>query len=235
MLTLSYQPGLTQLLTAVGYSDFNIAVTVTEDNSNLLYKTVSLQVNWGDGTISDFGPVVSPLSLALTHRYLTGQYNITLKATNSRADGPDVRFDSVTVNVNESQLPETASILGATFGPILPSDTRYPNEDQWSFSIGSNDQIIESAIKMLLITQKGERWGEPEYGTNTARLIFETDPTSVEALLREDLSQAFATWLPSVTLQGILVEKVGRAMRVTITAVHSSRQTYQVTADFQSS
>lgn len=64
----------------------------------------------------------------------------------------------------------------------------------------TKEQII-SNLKNLILTMKGERIMEPEFGTNIYRLMFESaDAAALNRRIREDITSAVKRWLPGLTL-----------------------------------
>ena len=84
---------------------------------------------------------------------------------------------------------------------------RQPGDNQGYFATtkttmdaGKND------IKLLLMTQRGERLFQPFLGMDIRRFLFEqiTDDTGIE--IENDIVETFQTWLPFVQLQDIKVD-----------------------------
>ena len=65
---------------------------------------------------------------------------------------------------------------------------------------------IKNDVKLLLMTQRGERLFQPLLGMNIRRFLFEqiTDDTAIE--IENDIVDTFQTWLPFVELQNIKVD-----------------------------
>ena len=64
----------------------------------------------------------------------------------------------------------------------------------------SKEQIL-SNLKNLILTMKGERIMEPEFGTNIYRLLFESgDPAALDRRIKEDITRSVRRWLPILTL-----------------------------------
>jgi phage baseplate assembly protein W len=85
---------------------------------------------------------------------------------------------------------------------------------QWLSKLGSvayNTEsdllILESSVRMLLLTAKGERLMEPEYGTNLRRILFEQNINGIEAAIQEEIVSALTTWEPRLQLQTISVQR----------------------------
>jgi len=65
---------------------------------------------------------------------------------------------------------------------------------------------IKNDVRLLLMTQRGERLFQPFLGMNIRRFLFEqiTDDTAIE--IENDIVDTFQTWLPFVELQNIEVD-----------------------------
>ena len=65
---------------------------------------------------------------------------------------------------------------------------------------------IKNDIRLLLMTQRGERLFQPFLGMNIRRFLFEqiTDDTAIE--IENDIVDTIETWLPFVQLQNIEVD-----------------------------
>ncbi len=65
---------------------------------------------------------------------------------------------------------------------------------------------IKNDVKLLLMTQRGERLMQPFLGMDIRRFLFEqiTDDTAIE--IENDIVDTFQTWLPFVQLQDIEVD-----------------------------
>ena len=65
---------------------------------------------------------------------------------------------------------------------------------------------IKNDIRLLLMTERGERLFQPLLGMNIRRFLFEqiTDDTAIE--IENDIVDTFQTWLPFVELRDIDVD-----------------------------
>ena len=65
---------------------------------------------------------------------------------------------------------------------------------------------VKNDIKLLLMTERGERLFQPFLGMNIRRFLFEqiTDDTAIE--IENDIVDTFQTWLPFVELRDIDVD-----------------------------
>ena len=73
-------------------------------------------------------------------------------------------------------------------------------------SFQTKDQV-KSNIKNLLLTKKGERILQPEFGSGLQELLFEFNDDNLETKIEETINQALETWLPYVTVDSIDIEQ----------------------------
>lgn len=70
----------------------------------------------------------------------------------------------------------------------------------------TTDQL-KSNIKNLLLTQKGERILQPEFGSGLHEILFDFNDDNIEAKIESTINDAFEQWLPYVTITDIVVEQ----------------------------
>ena len=61
----------------------------------------------------------------------------------------------------------------------------------------------KSNIKSLLLTNKGERLGNPTFGSNLLSVIFGHENTDVESKIEEEIRAAMGEWLPFINIVSI--------------------------------
>ena len=61
----------------------------------------------------------------------------------------------------------------------------------------------KSNIKNLLLTNKGERLGNPTFGTNLLSLVFSQENTDLEARVEEEIRAAMSEFLPFINIVNI--------------------------------
>ena len=66
---------------------------------------------------------------------------------------------------------------------------------------------IKSNIKNLLLTQKGERVLQPEFGSGLHEILFDFNNDDIEGKIEDAINAAFQQWLPYVTIADIVVEQ----------------------------
>ena len=62
-----------------------------------------------------------------------------------------------------------------------------------------------SNLKNLILTIKGERVGQPEFGCDVHRIIFEPITDTTGESIEEAVRDAVSTWLPYITVHNVYV------------------------------
>jgi phage baseplate assembly protein W len=65
---------------------------------------------------------------------------------------------------------------------------------------------IKSNIKNLLLTKRGERVMQPNFGSGLQELLFDFNDTELADKIEETITSAINHWLPYVTIQQIDVQ-----------------------------
>lgn len=71
--------------------------------------------------------------------------------------------------------------------------------------IKRNEQAIISAVKHLILTNKGERPFQPTLGTNINRLLFENIDVGIAAALSQEIENTIRRFEPRVELDSVKV------------------------------
>ena len=66
---------------------------------------------------------------------------------------------------------------------------------------------IKNDIRLLLMTQKGERLMQPNLGVNIRQFLFEQITEDITIQIENDIVDTFETWLPFVELREININK----------------------------
>ena len=69
----------------------------------------------------------------------------------------------------------------------------------------TNEQI-KSNVKNLLLTKKGERVMQPEFGSGLLELLFDFNDDTLSGKIEDAITAALEQWLPYVTVEQIDVE-----------------------------
>jgi|TARA_R110000765_G_scaffold404201_1_gene500390 phage baseplate assembly protein W len=64
-------------------------------------------------------------------------------------------------------------------------------------------------IRNLLLTIKGERLGNPTFGSNLYRVLFEPDDGNIASSIEEAIREAMGEWLPYINIKSIDVTTSG--------------------------
>jgi phage baseplate assembly protein W len=102
--------------------------------------------------------------------------------------------------------------------PIKRGNTGYFEQAFTSF------EQAKANLKNLLLTAKGERVMQPEFGTGLQSLLFEPMDDTFEDRLQDVITQTVSYWLPYINIEEIDVEMTD-AMKDN----HTARMTIQFT------
>lgn len=200
-----------------------IQASIVEDNSDLPSAWVNGTLDWNDGSIPTvFAKQTGTLTVSQTKALGVGEHIVRLQGRNFISpvhDTVSVNFQIEVVKIDEPAPPPEL-----IFGPILPRDTGDPNASNWEFNTASDLLILESSVKMLLITQKGERLMEPDYGTNLRRILFENNSAAIESLVEQEIVEALNRFEPRLKIQTISIQR-NTDRSVTVSATFLSRLT----------
>ena len=73
-------------------------------------------------------------------------------------------------------------------------------------SYTTEEQAV-SNFKNLLLTMKGERYMQPNFGTNIRKSLFENNTLNLEEDLEESLKDDIAFWLPYINITNFEVQR----------------------------
>jgi len=92
----------------------------------------------------------------------------------------------------------------------MPStiNIKFPLEDDVTlnnaFQLNTTSKnAYSSDLLLLLLTQKGERYYDIEYGTNLIRFIFEPNDTLTESYIKEEIITSVKQYIPNLTIKNI--------------------------------
>jgi Bacteriophage baseplate protein W len=219
---------VTLLASAATGAKVTVQARIVEDDASLLFDYVRGTLDWHDGSL----PVVyngTGTIIVDTFKNLTpGDYVVSLSGQNFKAPVSDMVQVNYFVTVLAPHIEAEPEKL--IFGPILPRDDGFPNSSQWSFDTGFDLNILESSVKMLLLTSKGERVMEPEYGTNLRQIIFEPNAQGIESHIQQEIVEALNRWEPRVELTSLsVVRNTDRSVDVQATFLSKLNQNDFVT------
>tara|TARA_B110000902_G_scaffold165560_1_gene189041 strand:- start:223 stop:651 length:429 start_codon:yes stop_codon:yes gene_type:complete len=106
------------------------------------------------------------------------------------------------VELGSKIIKDTQSFNDYAIGISLPiqiTNTAFAQTFQTSEQVKSN-------IKNLLLTKKGERILQPEFGSGLQELLFEPNVTDFEGKIEDTINSSLEQWLPYVTVDEIDVD-----------------------------
>jgi phage baseplate assembly protein W len=211
----------------------SVVANIIEDNPFLAGMYVSGTLDWNDGSLPTvYNPASGTLAINGTKSLENGDYIVSVYGNNYRSPTNDQVRVNFPIKVVQQQTKAAPPHL--IFGPIVPRDSGSPNANDWMFNTDSDLLILESSVKMLLLTAKGERLMEPNYGTNLRRILFEMNINGVESMVQEEIVSALTTWEPRLQLETISVKRNG-ATAVSVAATFLSKlstQSFAVNLEF---
>mgnify|MGYP003109739318 CR=1 FL=1 len=80
-------------------------------------------------------------------------------------------------------------------------------------------------IKNLLLTRKGERLGNPTFGSELLSVLFEQEGTDIESKVEEAVRSAMSEWLPFIIVGNIETAFSPRNMNTVNVSIQFSLQT----------
>ena len=72
-------------------------------------------------------------------------------------------------------------------------------------SFSTREQAVSNLLNLIL-TEKGERYMQPEFGTNIRTVLFDNNTIQIRKKLKDTIAQDIAYWLPYIKLRGIGVD-----------------------------
>ena len=107
-------------------------------------------------------------------------------------------------------MAKSRSVLELDLDPDVIIGLTLPlkHDDVKGFFPGHLTTISQTSsnIKNLLLTRKGERVGQPEFGCDLLKALFEPMSGILINQVEETIGEAIAVWLPHVTINKLLVE-----------------------------
>tara|TARA_B100000780_G_C20701630_1_gene278959 strand:- start:21 stop:446 length:426 start_codon:yes stop_codon:yes gene_type:complete len=105
--------------------------------------------------------------------------------------------------LNKRIVKDTDEFSNHAYGIMLPASPGNGTMFQQSFS---SFESAKSNLKNLLLTNKGERPFQPEFGTGLQSLLFEQLDENLEEKLESLITDSVDFWLPYINIEEIEVE-----------------------------
>jgi phage baseplate assembly protein W len=117
----------------------------------------------------------------------------------SRAIGITLPFGNKTTNDSGYSKDNTSSTG-------IQSGTKPGTAGSTLFSLSylTKDQVI-SNVRNLILTTRGERIMNPDFGTNIRDFLFEQNTPDIERGIRESIEDAFARYMPLCKIEDMIV------------------------------
>ena len=81
-----------------------------------------------------------------------------------------------------------------------------PGVSNFKLNYTTLDQAKTNIVNLLL-THKGERFMQPDFGTNLRRFLFQPSTSKIDGELENEIMDAIKFWLPYVKVKNITVDK----------------------------
>lgn len=85
------------------------------------------------------------------------------------------------------------------FFPFTESETQFVKE-----TTTTNDEI-RSSLTHLLLTNKGERYYKPDFGTNLRNFIFNPNDNTTYDAMREEVKTSVSKYFPQLQITDIII------------------------------
>jgi phage baseplate assembly protein W len=93
---------------------------------------------------------------------------------------------------------------GTLYGRSISFPPRLGPDGRIAWSIGTDN--VRESIKVILLTEPGERVQLPSFGSNLRALLFEPNTVATRRLVQEYIDGALRIWEPRVALRNITVD-----------------------------
>lgn len=93
---------------------------------------------------------------------------------------------------------------GLVFGRGLGFPPRLGPDGGFAWSEGPDN--IREAIRVILLTEAGERVRRAEFGGELRRFLFEPNTATTRRLIRDRIEGALTTWEPRIALESVEVD-----------------------------
>lgn len=74
---------------------------------------------------------------------------------------------------------------------------------------GVTKDALVSNLMLLLLTQKGERYYNPDFGTNIIKYIFEPKDNTTQADIEREIKQTVKDYIPELTITNVVFYTAG--------------------------
>ena len=91
---------------------------------------------------------------------------------------------------------------------MVSYNIKYPlNDDPTTNTFFLTSKVTKDAFSsnlfLLLLTEKGERYYDPNYGTNLLKYIFEPNDNVTTMDIEQDIKQTVSTYIPNLNINSV--------------------------------
>ena len=79
-----------------------------------------------------------------------------------------------------------------------------PSKNRFFQMTNTTKEALASNLMLLLLTEKGERYYMPDYGTNLLKFIFEPNDDTTIGDIKEDIKRTVSTYIPQLEIDDII-------------------------------
>lgn len=95
--------------------------------------------------------------------------------------------------------------------------------------LSSGKEHIDESIKQILLTLKGERVMEPEFGSNLLKIVFESKNSAYDALIKDEITSALKRWETRINVKDVIIKRVDNSEEVFIKINYKIKETQEFT------
>jgi phage baseplate assembly protein W len=104
------------------------------------------------------------------------------------------------------------------FGQGLGFPPRVGADGRLAWSEGETN--VRESIRIILLTEPGERLMREEFGCGLRRFLFEPNTVTTRALIREQIMNSIKVWEPRVNVEDVTVESDAEEPRLVAVQIH---------------
>ena len=108
--------------------------------------------------------------------------------------------------IDKSQKPFIQDRDKKQFIGIDASFTKSDDRDGWFKSTETTIEAVKNNIKLLMLTERGERLMQPTIGLGLRRFVFEQITSTTKSEIETSLSQTFEQLIPFVEINDLTID-----------------------------
>lgn len=101
--------------------------------------------------------------------------------------------------------------------------TKHPISDQ--LTIKKNAEAVKQSIKNILLTRRGERRFDPNFGSPIYEFLFETPSPVLKSVVQDEIARAIALYEPRAVVTDVIVSFDNNELRVDVAFLLQNIQT----------